>query len=288
MNKATDAWDTLSDMLSNYQELYTEARKHLSVLESSATPVAGADWVQKKSKTQRKRDSKDAGEINPEATDLQSLNGLLKIVDELRNIILKFKDVLMAQEHRIDAIQQRQLKGNLILTSKPNKDSFSLIKSESELSNAKLNVLDHAISLIESKYKVAVKHNEIQACHFLDKHTIILRYWDRKPTSSFWKLCEGIKTGGDRNINFYINFQLTKHRSELSFFLRQLKREAKIAAYYTDENGNISLAVKKGGQKIRVTQTKEEHANLCKDDILKLISKSDERNATTGKNADHL
>ena len=51
----------------------------------------------------------------------------------------------------------------------------------------------------------------------------------------------------------YANFQLTRKRSTLLFHLRVLKREKKIAKFYSDENGNISLRVEEKGPKVKLT-----------------------------------
>ena len=63
-----------------------------------------------------------------------------------------------------------------------------------------------------------------------------------------------IKGGkGKQDVPLFLNFQLTKRRSTILFHLRNLKREGKIFKYYSDENGSISLRVKEGGAKVKLT-----------------------------------
>ena len=67
---------------------------------------------------------------------------------------------------------------------------------------------------------------------------------------------EGIKTGENMGLNVFFNFQLTKRRSKLLFKIRQLKKDGKISKFYSDENGMLTVMVKKkenGGKKEKVT-----------------------------------
>ena len=63
-----------------------------------------------------------------------------------------------------------------------------------------------------------------------------------------------IKSGkGDKGVPLYINFQLTKRRSAILFHLRNLKREGKIAKFYSDEGGSIALRTREGSPKVKLT-----------------------------------
>ena len=72
-------------------------------------------------------------------------------------------------------------------------------------------------------------------------------------------MLEAIKSGKNPNVNVYFNFQLTRRRNNLLYEVRQMKKNKKIAKYYTDEHGNIKLLVKLGDKKVRITSvtTKE-------------------------------
>ena len=62
--------------------------------------------------------------------------------------------------------------------------------------------------------------------------------------------------GKNSDINIYFNFQLTKKRSNLLYVVRNLRKSNEISKYYTDENGYITVMVKKkedGGEKLKVT-----------------------------------
>ena len=53
--------------------------------------------------------------------------------------------------------------------------------------------------------------------------------------------------------NVFFNFQLTKRRSKLLYKIRQLKKSGQISKFYSDENGMLTVIVKNGGTKEKVT-----------------------------------
>jgi hypothetical protein len=114
-------------------------------------------------------------------------------------------------------------------------------------------VLDHTLNLIHSKYGVSVPPQDIQALHKLPNSTILIRVWNRKEGSAWSKLINAIKTGGNRSMNVYLNFQLTQRRSNLAYQLRQFKKNNQISKFYTDENGAISFKVKEKDSKMKIT-----------------------------------
>ena len=110
------------------------------------------------------------------------------------------------------------------------------------------------MSLIEEKYSVKIPEGDIQDTHYLPGGNIIVRVWNVAPRSAYKLLVDRIKSGKNKKeIPVFVNFQLTKRRSTILFHLRSLKREGKIFKYYSDENGNISLRVKEGGSKLKLT-----------------------------------
>ena len=73
-------------------------------------------------------------------------------------------------EDKLD--KQRDLKGNLVISSKANKYNQSVIKSEQELC---FPLVDHVRNLLEEKYGIDVPEDNIQACQRLPNGSIILR-----------------------------------------------------------------------------------------------------------------
>ena len=205
-------------------------------------------------------------DTNPK--DLNSvLNALLEAVNVISHQISDIKkkvhgsdekrlcDELTFHKAEIDEIKQRSLKGNLILSNGSHQE-VSLIKSDKELGKNKDALLKHVTDLLCQKYKVIVPAEDVQACHRLPNGKVILRIWNRKPGSAWEGLISAIKTGGDRKLDFYANFQLTSQRSSLLFQLRNLYREKKISKVFTDENGHISFKVNSESSKVRVTYVK--------------------------------
>ena len=107
---------------------------------------------------------------------------------------------------------------------------------------------------MEQKYSVKIAESDVQEAHYLPGGNMLLRLWNTAPKSGFRLLIDRIKSGkGKAEIPIFINFQMTKRRSTILFHLRTLKREGKISKYYSDENGNISIRVKEGGSKLKLT-----------------------------------
>ena len=186
----------------------------------------------------------DGKDIN---TVLQALlDVFLAQVEDTRNLRLEqqkkhadLENRIRAQGDQLDEIQQRGLKGNIILSS-PNKDGKAcLIKAPQCLDEENSSVLDHALDLVKKKYGVVLPATDVQACHHLPSWTkgkkgqpefksVLIRVWNRVPGSAWCQLVDRIMQGGDRGTNLYANFQLTSTRSSLVYHLRKLKSEKKI------------------------------------------------------------
>ena len=171
---------------------------------------------------------------------------------------------LRTVEDELDEMQQRSLKGNLMLTSRDiaanpsrgNPAVKSVLRSDEELGDTPL--LDHVLDLVKDKYKVSVPQADVQACHRLPHGAVILRIWNRRPGSAWSKLSQAIKSKPvNPKLNFYANFHLTSRRRNLTFLVRQLKRTERISQYYTDENGSISIKVKETDRKQMITFHRE-------------------------------
>jgi len=62
-----------------------------------------------------------------------------------------------------------------------------------------------------------------------------------------------IKDCGNKEFNFYANFQLTSRRNKILYQLRFLKRQGKIQKLFTGENGDIAFKRDDKGPKTKVT-----------------------------------
>ena len=87
------------------------------------------------------------------------------ILREHKNRIDDLEKQSRAQGDQLDEIQQRSMKGNLILSGVAGKNKPSLIKPQEQLKQEK--VTTYACQLIKTKYNVVVPENDIQACHYL-------------------------------------------------------------------------------------------------------------------------
>ena len=79
---------------------------------------------------------------------------------------------------------------------------------------------------------------------------------------SFQKLVTIIRGNtSNKEVNVYFNFMLTRRRSGLLYEIRKLKKNGDIEKFFSDENGNISIQIKKDNkEKKRITNTFEENS----------------------------
>ena len=168
------------------------------------------------------------------------------------------------QGDKLDEIQQRGLKGNLMISSPTNDVKQSLLKTPAQLEEEGVSVLDHVRELVKMKYDVDLPARDVQACHHVpswpkgrkgqpEYKSSVLRIWNRTNGSAWSALVAGIMSGGAKEVNAYANFHLTKQRSDLLFHLRKLKEAKKITKFYTNENGHISYRVNEKSMKVKVT-----------------------------------
>ena len=153
-------------------------------------------------------------------------------------------------EDELDNNKQRDLKGNLVISSKANKLNKSVIKSDEELC---VPLIDHVRNLLDEKYGVDVPEDNIQACHRLPNGSIILRIWKRTENSAWTSLISAIMTGGKKDMHLYANFHLTHRRSGLLYALRQYKKEGKIFKFFSNENGALAFKRTESSAKTFIT-----------------------------------
>ena len=168
------------------------------------------------------------------------------------------------QGDHLDEIHQRGMKGNLMISSPTNGGKSSLLKTPQQLEKEGMSVTDHVRDLIRRKYKVDVPVADIQACHHVpsrgkgkgaavEYRSVVLRIWNRTQGSAWSTLLDGIMRGGEKEVNIYANFQLTKQRSELLYQLRKLKSEKKIFKFFSNENGQLCYRKSDQSEKVKVT-----------------------------------
>ena len=162
-------------------------------------------------------------------------------------------------ESEVDELQQRNLKGNIIVTSSSKRGKKSLIKTTTELEEENISIFHHISELVAEKYGVTIRNEDIQAIHPLKEgESVLVKFFNRRPESSFWLLTNAMQAPcKNRKLNLYCNFQLTDKRSGLTFLLRRLRREGKIYSHYVNENGIITFKTSKNGKKLKITDAKK-------------------------------
>ena len=185
----------------------------------------------------------------------EEVEGVREEVKGVRADVEKLQVRLRLSEDENDEIKQRSLKGNLIISSPTilHRSLKSLIKSNAQLASENQNLTNHILELIHTKYGVRVPVEDLQALHRLPNSTLVLRIWKRTEESAWNQLINAIKTGGNRELNFYLNFHLTSRRSKLVYELRQYKKKNQIVKFFSDENGGVAVKIKDQDAKIRIT-----------------------------------
>ena len=190
-------------------------------------------------------------------SEVDEIKQKCEIVEKLKVENEEMKEKLSKTELYCDEIQQRSMKGNLIISS-PNtrgKDSL-MVRKEVRCGNdlRKENDAELMVRIIKLKTGVELLLSDISACHALNKQgantTYILRVINRKPGSSWEVLSAGLLTGKNSangqsftDANVFINFQLTRRRGELAKKVREAKFSKGIIKYGTDQNGRITVRV---------------------------------------------
>ena len=175
-------------------------------------------------------------------TSVESLNNQLRSAQDRMNTL---ESRFRKQEDELDETKQRNMKGNILVTSLPNKTKGKvvLIKTSAQLKEEKETLTTHIISLVKDKFGVVLPAEDITACHHLPKGGVVLRIHNRKEGSAWETMIRKMKEGVGQEMNVFFNFQLTKRRSNLLYEVRQLKKAKSISQFYTDENGHIKIRI---------------------------------------------
>ena len=196
-----------------------------------------------------KVDTNDANKVEIEELK-QKHDDLAQKSKDKEEMLIKKCDEL---ERNYDEVRQRSLKGNLIISS----PARTTARGQSIPSLAKHQVswdhygnrrcetdLELVLRMVYMKIGVTISRHEVTACHPVgkrDKNTFILSIHKRIPMSGWETITKGMMSA-DNNFspdNIFINFQLTKRRSELSKEVRRAKRDKLIRSYDIDRNGRI-------------------------------------------------
>ena len=220
--------------------LITDLVKKLDKLEN-AKESEGSEWSKVQGKDRKAKKGK--GGIVDAKIDPTDLNSVLSLIVQAITVLVDQQDILREHKERIDdlekqsraqgdlldELQQRSMKGNIIISGDAGKNKPSLIKPQEQLKQEKVTSTTYACQLIKTKYNVVVPENDIQACHYLPNNTILVRFWNCKEGTAWDHLRTEIKKGGKKEIGLYANFQLTNKRNSLMYHLRSMKKEGKIS-----------------------------------------------------------
>ena len=189
-----------------------------------------------------------------------TLDSLQKGVKDLADFVAKMSVEKGVSEKRtreledeVDDYKQKHLAGKFIITC--DRKKTSKVKTQEELAKdgGDKALPAHIVDLAKTKYDADIKVEDIASCHYLPKGGIFFSLWNQKPGSPSSGLTEAIKASKDKTKNIFINFMMTRRRSSLLFEVRQLKKQKKIARYYSDEKGAISIKVKDDDKNIKLS-----------------------------------
>ena len=185
---------------------------------------------------------------------LESINQLPK-TNEVK--LSKLEDKVKDLESDKDALAQKWKVGSIILQSNPNGDK-PLVKAEKDISKEQLGA--HAIDLIKQKTDVDIEEKDLSKLHFVPGGGLKLKFKNLKHDSKFRQVVAAIKKPkpAQKALNLYCNFELTKTRNNLLYEVRKAVREGKLAKYFVDYNGEISILANLGDtEQMKLTRLSE-------------------------------
>ena len=167
-----------------------------------------------------------------------------------------------ATEDSLDAMWQRNLKGNFLINSpeNPEKNLKTEILSDDQLREKNISFTDHIRTLVLKHYDVDIPREDISACHRLKSGSALLRVWNRKNEAPYHDLVGKVRSGGKAGAerkqarvdktkledlpkrNVFICFQMTKKRSDIIKHLKSHKKSGKIIKFTSNHNGAISMS----------------------------------------------
>ena len=188
----------------------------------------------------------------------EKIKSLMSSVKVLADVVVKCSKEKESSENtreledEVDDYKQKNLAGKFVITCDRKKPSEMKTQEELAADGGERALPAHIVQLALSKYGTTLKEDDISSCHYLPKGGIFFSLWNMRPGSPSAALTEAIKTSKDKTKNIYINFMMTRRRSSLLFEVRRLKKQKKIARYYSDEKGTITIKVKEGDTNIKL------------------------------------
>ena len=163
--------------------------------------------------------------------------------DATEDKVTMMEDRVKDVESDKDLLAQKWKVGTIIIQSNKHGNN-PLVKGEKEIEKEDLG--KHAADLIKMKTGVEISENDLTKLHYVPGGGIKLRFKDHKYGSNFRKVVEGIKhpDATQKGLNLYCNFELTKTRNSLLYEVRKAVREGKVAKYFVDYTGAISIQPK--------------------------------------------
>jgi hypothetical protein len=174
-----------------------------------------------------------------------------------------------ALEAECDSVHQRSMKGNIIISSPATAHAASRTPAQltkDPVTGHDRNEFEHemCIRVIKEKTGITFPVSDIGACHALgrkgDNTSFIVRINNLRPGSAWDILAAGMLTGRNKadgsnftDANVYLNFQLTKKRSDLLKAVREKRRSRVINKYGVDQNGKITVRAAPGARWVEVT-----------------------------------
>ena len=163
---------------------------------------------------------------------------------ELAAMDARVKDI----ESDKDLLAQKWKVGSIIIQSNSTGQD-SLVKAEKTVKNPQgckpEDLAVHAAELIKMKTGVDISEDDLTKLHYVPGGGIKIRFKDLKAGSKFRQVVAGIKKpdATQKGLNLYCNFELTKARNSLLYEVRKAVRENKVAKYFVDYTGAISIQV---------------------------------------------
>ena len=127
------------------------------------------------------------------------------------------------------------------------------------------------IRLIKLKTGIDIPVHDVVACHTLSKKgsSYIIRINNRRPGSAWSVLAVGMLTGKNSvtgsnftQDNLFLNFQLTKKKSELVSAVKDARKAKTISKYGIDQNGRVTVKVRSTSKQWKEVATRSELESL--------------------------
>ena len=180
---------------------------------------------------------------------------------EISNLKQELKKQHHQTDSRFDFMQQRDMKGNIIFSSKK-------IPNPPRDPNERDNLWPTMNKLIKEKYNVNVELKDLVAFHRLPKgksegNKVIVRFKERYSHSLYDQIVNFTNRNDDnKNIQFYGNIQLTKSKAALYWCVRDAKKQKRLSKYYLDTNGRIRILIKPEDEKKEPIMSREDLERL--------------------------